>query len=375
MKRRVTGGTAAICLRFWAVASVVGALSCHQYVDPRRYGQVRQPLPDHGVASVIQVRFLSAAGFLLTRGSDVIMTPPLYTNPSLKAVLGCKEPLASNHLAVERELRGWAADTDAILVGHSHYDHLIDVPYIASHLAKNARIYGSAMARDLLLRAEPSLDHDRIVVLTDRQGRNAVDYRACLLKPVEGCVHGSGSGEWIKEGGMRIRALCSRHSSQFAGFNVSSTGCKAPDALQTTCDWKLGDTFAYLIDFMEGDRPIFRVYYQDSPTDPEYGYPPPELLDGKRVDLALLCAGAFDQVRDNPRGIVRRLNPRYVLLGHWENFFRDANRPLQTLFTIDIDDLFQRLDELARPSDGIEGWDGRYWMPAPGNLFVFEAES
>jgi L-ascorbate metabolism protein UlaG (beta-lactamase superfamily) len=349
-------------------------VGCHQYVDPRRFGQVREPLPDHQQATALQVRFLSAGGFLLTRRDDVIMTPPLYTTPPLEAVLGCQGPVQHNNAAVKRALSGWVEKTDAILVGHSHYDHLIDVPYIASHLAKDARIYGSATARDLMLKADPSLDPARLMVLTDYQGRNAVDYRSCTVKPAEGCVHDAGTGEWIAEGGVRIRALCSRHSSQFAGFKVSSTGCKAPSSLQTTCDWKLGDTFAYLIDFMEGGRPVFRLYYQDSPTDPEYGFPVVELLDGKRVDVALLCAGAFDQVRDNPQGIVRHLNPRYVLLGHWENFFRDVDQPLQTLFTIDIDDLFRRLDGLATPT-GQPPWKGRYWMPAPGNLFVFEPES
>ena len=359
-----------------ALAVTLLLAACHQYVDPRHYGQVRDPLPDHSPATAVQVRFLRAGGFLITRGDDVVMTPPLYTAAGLDQVAGCTGRVQSNTSAIDRELpRSWVEHTDAILVGHSHYDHLIDVPYIASRLAPQARVYGSATARDLLKTADPTLDPARLVAFTDYQGRNVVDYRSCTAKPKEGCQFGSGSGEWIEQGGLRIRALCSRHSSQFAGFKVSSQGCVAPAALRTACDWKLGDTFAYVVDFMEGGRPVFRIYYQDSPTDPEYGYPPAEVLADKSVDVALLCAGAFDQVRDNPRGIIRHLNPRYVLLGHWENFFRDVDKPLETLFSIDLKDLFGRLDALATPPAGQAAWKGRYWMPAPGALFVFETET
>ena len=80
--------------------------------------------------------------------------------------------------------------------------------------------------------------------------------------------------------------------------------------------------YAYLIDFLDEGRPVFRVYFQDSGTNEPVGYVPVTLLREKRVDVALLCVwGDFHRLRRHPEGILENTRPRHAVLGHWEDFF------------------------------------------------------
>jgi mRNA degradation ribonuclease J1/J2 len=70
-------------------------------------------------------------GLLFRRGNDAIMTAPFYSNPNIFRV-GLRRPIHSDTNLVERLLPD-VSDVRAILVGHAHYDHLMDVPYIANY--------------------------------------------------------------------------------------------------------------------------------------------------------------------------------------------------------------------------------------------------
>jgi hypothetical protein len=169
---------------------------------------------------------------------------------------------------------------------------------------------------------------------------------------------------------VRVRALCSEHSAQFAGLGPLWEGCLSqdlPELPTRPADWPIGDTLAWLVDFLEDGRPVFRVYYQDSATHPTRGYLHPELLAERSVDLALLCAGAFNQVSDNPGGILRNTQARYVLFGHWDDFFRPQHRPFRSLPGHDFTDLAGRMAAVP----GVPPFAGRFWFPAPGASFVF----
>ena len=60
------------------------------------------------------------------------------------------------------------------------------------------------------------------------------------------------------------------------------------------------------------------------------------LNDGKRVDVAVLCVGAWNQVPAYPQVLLKRLQPRLAILGHWEDFFGNDPRQPQGLRLQDI---------------------------------------
>ena len=329
----------------------------------------------------LEVRFLAVGGFHFQVGPDALITAPLYTNPDLWNTL--TQPVASDPEVISRFL-GDVSDARAVLVGHAHYDHLLDVPYVRNQ-TDDATVYGNETVANILAAFAPDPEPE----CTDREDPGAefyvppdrvvnvdafVDYRNCGdVLPCSGFTVGS-PGEWIPVEGThaRIKAICSSHPDQFWIIHfgqgcIDDPQCSPPSLAQ---DWLEGTTLAWLVDFLDtAGNPVFRVYYQDAPTDPPVGLPSADELAEKGVDLAILNAGNYDAVEDAPGGTIRWLQPRYVIMGHWEDFFTTLDQPLQPLPFMDLDALRARL-EAERPGEEGTTW----WIPDPGTEFSFESE-
>jgi L-ascorbate metabolism protein UlaG (beta-lactamase superfamily) len=333
----------------------------------------------------LEVRFLGVGGFLLRRGSDAVLTAPLYSNPSLQVTtLGTVAP---NQALVDQLTAGLPLDqVKAVLVGHAHYDHLMDVSAVFDKLAPDARIYGNRSMQHILAAFAPdrspacggtpaqavTITRDRVFAFDD-EAADVVDRRVCA--DVIG-----GPGAWVPIPGarVRVRALCSEHPAQFIGYHfglgsVDTDQCEPPPSAG---NWLEGQTLAYLIDFLDpSGKPAYRVYYQDAPTDAPVGHVPADVLAEKRVDLALLCVGNYDQVADQPGAILRALSPRYAIGGHWESFFQDQTQPIVPLPFMNVDEYAQR-GEMVMGTGGelpivVNGAPtaARHFVPMPGTTF------
>src|SRR5438105_5973907 len=87
---------------------------------------------------VIAVSFLGVAGLLIEHQHHVLLTAPFFSAPSFGQVrprvtrlLRSTPRIAPDTNAIEKLLPRSADRATTILVGHGHYDHLMDVPYIA----------------------------------------------------------------------------------------------------------------------------------------------------------------------------------------------------------------------------------------------------
>lgn len=264
----------------------------------------------------ISVQYLGVGGFLIRRGVHAVLTAPFYSNPGMIRV-GCFLPIAANTERIEKLLPP-VTGVDAILVAHSHYDHLLDIPYIAEHRARQAKIYGSKTMTHILAGAN-QIAKDRLVALNSK------------------AAHFKSPGEWIwvADRTIRFMALESEHAPHFLGIKFFKG--KIDQDLQhlprTAWGFKEGQTFAFVIDFMGNDGAIdFRIYYQDAASNPPYGFPPDfNNEDVKAVDLAILCVASFSEIKNYPEGIIMNTSPHHVILGHWENFFRSPTKPFKVV--------------------------------------------
>ena len=333
------------------------------------------PTCDPSGETPLEVTYLAVGGVSLTYGEDRVLTAPLYSNPSLFSVtlgtIETKPEVIDRFLPIEA-VEGAAG----VLVGHAHYDHLMDAPHVAER-AGGAPIYGNQAVNWLV---------GDSVVLNDPD-HPLVDMRMCTQPdPCTGVPAGN-EGDWVHlpDSDVRIRALCSMHPPQFLETVHFGEGCvdepwDEPPARAE--QWKEGATLAYLIDFLDSDgTPVHRVYYQDAPTDGPTGHVHPDLLAEKAVDVAILNVGNYDAVREQPAEILANLTPRYVLGVHWEDFFRTLDEPLQPIpFHASVAAFDSRVDEALFPSDEppvqVDGQTvhDRYWRPEPGAEFTFDPE-
>lgn len=300
----------------------------------RRLGKLA---PDPGIAAVaragagsddhVELTYTGCGGWIMRWRGTAIVSDPFVSNPGfLRVGMGT---IAPNARWLD-ELLPPVADVPTIIVGHAHYDHLMDVPYVATHLATRATIYASDTAAHILA-AVPEL-RGRVVPLDARAG----DFE----HPADWI--------WAAEGAIRFMPLRSMHAPHWHGIKMYKGGYDTDLAAlpRRASGWKEGQTLSYVVDFLRADGSIaFRLHFQDSASDAPIGEPP-DLGDGKAFDAAILCGASFQEVTGYPDDILAKLHPRYVLVGHWEDFFIPPTAPLKQVRATNIARFVEKLDGL-----------------------------
>ena len=131
-------------------------------------------------------------------------------------------------------------------------------------------------------------------------------------------------------------------------------------------DWRIGEQLSYVIDALmpHDTTPVFRIYYEDAPNRPPMGRPPRTLVDGHGIDVAVLCAATADNVPDTPGSILDYLSPAYVMITHWEDFFRPQTLPIRLNPSTDTDAFIVALTQHLPATNG---WS----MPLPRTTLRF----
>jgi hypothetical protein len=261
-------------------------------------------------------------------------------------------------LRIDSLLPRSADRASTILVGHGHYDHLMDVPYIATRRATSARIYGSPTVRHMLLGDS---------TLRSANGRRVV----AIPTSAAGTREHRGLWYYSDDSAFRFMALASGHAPTFRAwkakylFSGGSLDADLDSLPHSASDWKLGEPYAYIIDVLSMTTrvPVFRLYFQDAPAEPPLGFPSDDLLAERAVDLAVLCAATSSNVSNTPDSLLKVLRPREVLVAHWEDFFRSQTRPVQLSPGTNLPAFMKSLNRSLRGT--------RWVMPLPQATFRF----
>lgn len=361
---------------------LVAAWGCHGRV-------IRKPfVPNHGVdfdfgrppctaatepvstADDVVIRYLGAGGLLIRWRGTAILTAPFFSNHGAWRAASGKA--SWDAAAIERGLDGMDLDSvSAVLVGHSHYDHLADLPPILEERARNAAVYVNTSGANMLAAFPPLRD------------------RAVDLNATEGWI-----GVENENGAVPIRFLPvpSGHADHVGSYHFARGAVTEPWTTwddKRLRDMKEGQTFAFLIDLLSADGKdvLFRIHYQDAASSAPKGFPPAELIEAHAVDLAFICMPGAWLVENYPRGVLEATRARHALIGHYEDFMRSAEKPVRFVallrngrandFMEDVKTEMQRPEHApAGPEPCVCGPCGEAWsMPLPGEWMRFETTS
>jgi L-ascorbate metabolism protein UlaG (beta-lactamase superfamily) len=252
------------------------------------------------------VKWLGTAGFEITSGEHRLLIDPYVTRASLlRCAFGHVEP-------DRRRLATLFPKADAIVLGHTHFDHALDAPAIA--LATGAKVFGSRSAATLCRAA--GVPSDRVEVVEPEAGQEP---------------------RVVEVGPFTLRFLPSAHSRLALGrvpFPGEISDCdEVPNRITA---FKCGAVFS--LEIKVAGRTIIHVGSA-------------ELTDSVRssnVDLALACVAGWTKGERVPERFVRALSPRAILLSHWDDFFRPLDEPARILPAMKLDAFVDRLSAGAR---------------------------
>jgi L-ascorbate metabolism protein UlaG (beta-lactamase superfamily) len=315
---------------------------CHAYLDTD--------------STKVEVRSLGSGGLFVRWRDEAILVGPQFSNPGYVRVLLRNAEFDEPRIRAALAALG-TTDVGAILIGHSHYDHIGDVPIVARepHVT-GARIFVNASG-DKLLNAYPDL-HLRTTII---HAGDQFD-----LSP-----------------SFRVRVIASGHAPQVCRWSffpcVYATG-EVPKAWDT--EWthhrlrtfRGGETFAFDIEVHDGATTRFRIYYNDAAAATPLGQTTGDF------DLAVLTLAQWNFVRDYPRDLLRVLQPRHVLVSHWDNFFSPEeehfpfimnifNRSARQFLTV-VKDLVPGGGAPTNDVCGVK--TAHYTMAVPGSSLLFE---
>ena len=242
----------------------------------------------------IRVRWLGTAGFEIEHAGHVLLIDPYVTRASLvRCVVGSLE---SDSAAIARHVQR----ADAIVCGHTHFDHALDVPAIAHRTS--ARVFGSTSCANLCRAAK--VPEGEIV---DVQAMSARGEARAEVGPFD------------------LTFVPSAHSPLVLGRVPLPGDIGDCDQVPLRArHYRCGAVFSVLV------RVAGRAIYHVGSANLDDASRP----SAREVDLLLMCtAGWTTTERFVPR-MLEAVTPGAILLSHWDDFFRPlglAARPLPAL--------------------------------------------
>lgn len=288
------------------LADVVGYAATrrgHDAADRVALDHLTKGVEALGLPPGLDVRWLGVAGFALTYEGTTVLIDPYVTRLGLGNLVR-RQVVAPDRSAIDRHV----PRADAVLVGHTHFDHALDVPAIARR--DGCRVYGSTSAHHLL-------------------GLHGLADQAVVVEP----------HRTFEVGPFAVTFVPSRHAKLALGLSVPNGG-------ELTCDHVDGLTpQAFCCGQVWGIHLAVAgctIYHQGSA----------DLLDDevrhRDVDV-FLCGIAGRQFTDRyVERIVSRLRPRTVVIAHHDDFFRPIGSEPGLAFGVDVARFHDEVAAVAR---------------------------
>jgi L-ascorbate metabolism protein UlaG (beta-lactamase superfamily) len=263
-----------------------------------------RPRASTAAGASLLVRWLGTAAHVLESETTRIAIDPFVTRPGLRRV-AAGNVAPDEHEVFER----FGTRLDAVLCGHSHYDHLLDGPTIA-------RVTGAK-----LIGSRTTCAFGRAAGLAESQ-----------------LVEVPADGARVTVGDLSIRFVPSLHGRIFLG-KVPFPGevSHVPSLPVRARDYRMGGAFGILVRARDGTS----VYHNGSAdlVDAE--------LDGEHADVLLVGLAGRQATRDYLARLVHALKPSILVPTHHDAFFAPLDRGVHLLPNVDLDGFVAEAKSLA----------------------------
>ncbi len=251
----------------------------------------------------LRLRWLGTSGFELSFAGYTLLIDPYVTRVPLRVALG-RKPVRPDAARIDRHV----PRADAILIGHTHFDHALDAPQIARR--DGCKVYGSR-----------SLCH---LMHAEGLGEQAVEVE--FHRPYE-------------LGPFRVSFVPSVHSKLALGLAVPSRGditCEHVDGMACGA-YRCGQVYGIHIEVAG-----LSLYHQGSADLID------EAVPCRDVDLFLAGIAGRGFTRDFAGRALRALRPRWILPHHYDDFFVDLDAPMQFSLNVNFSAFVEEVAAVSR---------------------------
>lgn len=250
----------------------------------------------HGHGESVELTYLGTAGFVLKGERRTLVLDPYVSRPNLRRSLSAR--LVPDTALIRRTI----PQADDVLVGHAHYDHILDAPDLCHQTG--ARLIGSSST--ILVGRAAGLPPSQ---LRETAGREDI---AC--------------GPWT------VRGLPSRHGKLFGRIPF-------PGDITGPIPWppRMGDLRHGLVLNWWVDTGGLRLVHIDSADFLN------EELAGLRADVVCLCAIGRKARPHYVQDVVRLLQPRWIIPCHWDTMLTPLHADPDLIPGVDLPGFLQEI--------------------------------
>lgn len=264
-----------------------------QTPDPRWYTTGPEMAP--GTPNPLQVTYLGTAGFILQDDNRVVVLDPYVSRPGPMALLA---PLVPDTALIRETI----PQADDVLVGHAHYDHILDAPDLCKQTG--ARLIGSSS----------TIMVGRAAGLPEEQ-----------LRVTEG-------HEDIPSGPWTVRGLPSRHGKVFGRIPFPGDILSPPAWPPRMADLKHGRVLNWVV--QTGSLTIVHIDSADF-INAE--------LQGQQADIVCLCVIGRKYRPGYVKEVVDLLKPRWIIPCHWDTMMTPLHVTPDLIPTVDLPGFLQEI--------------------------------
>ncbi|CBL46922.1 Hypothetical protein HDN1F_33390 [gamma proteobacterium HdN1] len=247
-------------------------------------------------AGSIELTYLGTAGFVIKGAGRTIVLDPYLTRTPLPTLV--TSPLRPNAELIQRII----PVADDVLVGHAHYDHILDAPILCQQTG--ARLIGSPSTL-MAGRAAGLPEHQMLSTL---------------------------GNETIPCGQWQVRGLASRHGKILGRIPLPGNIDRPPQWPPRMRELRHGPVLNWWL-----EAPGLRIVHIDSADFI------PESLATLHADIVCLCAVGRSYRPRYVQEVVELLKPRWIVPCHWDTMMTPLEEPAQMIPWIDIPGLLSEI--------------------------------